>query len=139
MKKKPKGKPKSYMIVMLLGIMAMAPVAKADPVAVKLSEETTLIFPLQVVHGVQLYSPELGKGFPGLETVLAQRKTWRLSVGAAPILGTSENVPFLSVSTRLSPRFFDTADNELYFGAWAGKPSDKDRLVFGVSASVALW
>lgn len=123
---------------LLLGPI-LAPAAKAEPVSVKLTEETTLVLPLQVVSVVQLYSPDLGKGFPALETVLASRKTWRLSAGAAPVLGTSENVPFVSLSTRLSPRFFDTSDNDLYFGAWAGKPSDQDSWTWGISASVALW
>jgi len=111
----------------------------AEPVSVKLSEKTTLILPLQVVQGVQLYCPEEGKGFPGLETVLVERLTWRLSAGAAPILGTGVNVPFMSVATRLSPKFFDTTDNSLYFGVWAGKPSNGKHVIFGISASVSLW
>lgn len=133
MSKKPK-KPRGYCLALLM----LGAVANAEPVSVRVGENT-FVLPLQVVSGVQLYSPELGKGFPGLETVLAQRKTWRLSAGAAPVLGTGVNVPFVSVSTRLSPRFFDTADNALYFGGWAGWPSDKSRAVFGLSASVALW
>lgn len=126
-------------LLLLLSLSFLVSAAKAEPVSVKLSEKTTLVLPLQVVSGVQLYSPELGKGFPGLETVLVQREAWRLSAGAAPVLGTSVNVPFVSVSTRLSPRFFDTSDNDLYFGAWVGKPSDGERVIFGLSASVALW
>jgi hypothetical protein len=116
-----------------------APAAHATPVSVKLSEKTTLVLPLQITQGVQLYSPELGKGFPGLETVLVEHKTWRLSAGAAPILGTEANVPFVSVATRLSPKFFDTADNQIYFGAWAGKPSNGKHVIFGLSASIPLW
>ena len=99
----------------------------------------TFVLPLKEVNGLQLYSPELGKGFPGIETTLIRRKTWRLSVGAAPVLGTSSNVPFVSVATRLSPDYFDISNNDLYFGVWAGKPSNIDRAVFGVAASVALW
>ncbi len=126
------------LILSVVLALAAAQAVHAEPVAVNVGENT-FVLPLQVVSGTQLYSPELGKGFPGLETVLAQRKTWRLSVGAAPVLGTSANVPFVSLSTRLSPRFFDTADNDLYFGAWAGWPSDRSKAVFGISASVALW
>ncbi len=143
-KKKPR-KPRGSCLAVLTLLLAFVGLSfgprptYAEPVSLGLTEKTTAILPLQVVSGVQLYSPELGKGFPGLETVLIQRKSWRLSAGAAPVLGTSANVPFLSLSTRLSPRFFDTNDNDLYFGVWAGKPSDGKRTVFGVSASVPLW
>ena len=123
----------------LLAVLLFSVPAFAEPVSFKLSEKTTLILPLQVVSGVQLYSPELGKGFPGAETVLIQRKTWRLAAGAAPVLNTGVNVPFLSISTRLSPKFFDVDDNDLYFGAWAGKPSNGKHVIFGLSASTALW
>lgn len=118
---------------------APAPVSEPRTVAVRLSKDSIFLVPLRVVSGVQLYSPELGKGFPGLETVLAQRKTWRLGIGAAPILGTSEHVPFLSLSTRLSARFFDTGSNDLYFGAWVGKPSNVGHAIFGLNASTVLW
>jgi len=114
-------------------------VAQAKPVEFKLSDKTTFILPLQVVQAVQLYCPEEGKGFPGLETVLVERKSWRLSAGAAPVLGTDVNVPFVSVSTRLSPVIFDTSDNTIYFGVWAGKPSNKRHAVFGLSAGIPLW
>jgi hypothetical protein len=126
-------------LALMVAYVFVIQMAFAEPVSFKLSEKTTLILPLQLVGGVQLYSPEMGKGFPGVETVLLQSGSWRLSAGAAPIIGTSENVPFASVSTRLSPKFFDTADNDLYFGVWIGKPSDKDREVVGISASIALW
>jgi hypothetical protein len=126
-------------LVALVAALMSAPKVYADPLSVKLSEKTTMILPLQIVSGVQLYSPEEGKGFPGVETVLLQRLTWRLSVGAAPILGTDVNVPFASVATKLSPKFFDTSNNDLYFGVWAGKPSNGKHVIFGVSASVALW
>lgn len=110
----------------------------AEPVSVDIFGNT-FVLPLKEVNGIQLYSPELGKGFPGIETTLVRRKTWRLTAGAAPVLGTTANVPFLSLATRLSPKFFDISNNDLYFGVWAGKPSDIDRAVFGISASVALW
>ena len=113
-------------------------VVKAEPVSVNLGENT-FILPLQVVQGVQLYSPELGKGFPGLETVLVKRGDIVLSAGAAPVLGTSVNVPFVALSTKLSPRFFDTSNNDLYFGVWAGRASNMDREIFGISCSVELW
>ncbi len=131
-------------IAAVLAVLAFAlPVFAEEPVIVGPIHfdvgSDTFIVPFKVVAGVQLYSPELGKGFPGLETVLARRKSWKLSVGAAPILGTSANVPFVSLSTRLSPRFFDISGNDLYFGAWAGKPSDGQHVIFGLSASTALW
>lgn len=146
MKMEKRGKPKRPCISALatliaMGVMALAGPrpAYANPITFKITERTTLVVPLQVVSGVQLYSPKLGKGFPGLETVLGQYNTLRLSAGAAPILGTSVNVPFVSVSTRLSPRFFDISDNAMYFGVWVGKPSDERHVIAGLSASVALW
>ena len=31
------------------------------------------------------------------------------------------------------------ANNVVYVGSWAGKPSDGERVIFGVLASVSLW
>ena len=125
--------------LVLAMVFGMVGSVMAEPVSVKLSEKTTLILPLQVVQGVQLYCPEEGKGFPGVETVLLESGSWRLSAGAAPVLNTEVNVPFVSLTTRLSPKFFDTSDNQLYFGGWAGKPSNGKHVIFGVSCSMQLW
>lgn len=97
------------------------------------------IVPLREVEATQLYSFKEGKGYPAVESVFARRKTWKLSVGAAAELGTGVNVPFLSVSTRLSDKFFDTGNNDLYFGAWVGKPSKGEKVLWGISASTKLW
>jgi hypothetical protein len=125
--------------LLVLLVLFLPLIGKAETISVKLSEPLTLILPFQVVQGVQLYCPEEGKGFPGLETTLVEIKTWRLSAGAAPVLGTDINVPFVSIATRLSPRVFDTSNNELYFGIWAGKPSNGKHVIFGLSASIPLW
>lgn len=132
---------KSKLMVLAIIALFIAAVQSAFSanVSFKITEKTTAVLPLQIVSGVQLYSPEEGKGYPGVETVLVERKTWRLAVGAAPVLGTSVNVPFASLSTRLSPKFFDISDNQLYFGAWAGKPSDGKKMIYGVCASIPLW
>ncbi len=130
--------------LMLLGLLLGAGQAQAKPIAVQLGGNTFFL-PFQVVNGTQLFSFEEGKGFPGAETVLAQRGRYQLTFGAAPVLGTDVNVPFLAIQHRLNPAFFDTSDNELQFGAWVGKPSHrleqdkKPRLVWGIKASVPIW
>lgn len=124
--------------LVLLALLAAPLVARAEDVAFRLGENDFLI-PFKQVSAVQLYSFEEGKGFPAVETVLAARKSWKVSVGAASVLGSGVNVPFVSVATRLSPRFFDIGDNDLYFGAWVGKPSRGERVLYGVSASTKLW
>jgi hypothetical protein len=115
-----------------------APAVKAEDVAFRLGENDFIV-PLRQVEAVQLYSFGEGKGYPAVESVLARRSTWKVSVGAAAELGTGVNVPFLSAATRLTPRFFDTGNNDLYFGVWVGRPSKGDRVLWGVSASTALW
>lgn len=124
----------------LLGaILLLAAVGvKAEPVSVTLGRNT-FILPLQVVSGVQLYSIDEGKGYPALETVLVERGDFHFSVGAAPVLGTNANVPFASVQTRLSPKLFDTNNNDLFFGVWAGKPSNQKDWAWGLSCSVEIW
>lgn len=97
------------------------------------------ILPFQQVQAVQLYSFDEGKGFPGAETVLVSRGRSHVSFGAAPVLGTNVNVPFLSVSTRLTERLFDTNDNELFFGAWVGRASKGKDTLWGISCSTKLW
>lgn len=112
--------------------------AHAEPVAIDVGGNTFYL-PLQVVDGVQLYSLDEGKGYPAVQTVLASRGDGQLVAGGAPILGTSENVPFLGLQFRLSKKFFDVSDNELHFGAWVGFPSDKKGAIWGLLASIPLW
>lgn len=99
----------------------------------------TFVLPFQEVNATQLYSFEDGKGYPGLETVLARRGRYQLTFGAAPVLGTSVNVPFVALQHRLNPSIFDTSNNDLQFGLWAGKPSEGKSWTWGVKASTALW
>jgi len=120
-------------------LLAVAVSAKAEPLAFKLSENVTFIAPLQVVKAIQLYSFSDNKGYIGAETTLVQAKNFRFNFGAAPVLGTGENVPFLSIETRLSEKFFDISDNDMYFGIWAGKQSNKKSATVGIAASIQLW
>lgn len=100
---------------------------------------TDFVLPLQKVSGTQLYSFRDKKGYPGLETVIVSRSRAELSIGAAPVLGTSFNVPFVAFQFRLPRRFFDVSNNDLMFGAWVGQESDKKRTTWGIKASVPLW
>jgi hypothetical protein len=124
------------MLILLSAVLGAA--VHAEDVAVRLGE-SDFIIPLKQVDATQLYSFKEGKGYPAVESVLARRKTWKLSVGAAAELGKGVNVPFVSASTRLSPIFFDTGNNDLYFGLWVGNPSHGDKVIWGLSASTALW
>lgn len=119
-------------------LLAVAVGVKAEPISMNVGENT-FILPLQVVQGTQLYSFEEGRGYPALETVLATRKNYRVTFGAAAVLGTSANVPFVSFQTRLSEKFFDISDNNLYFGIWVGRQSRPNETRWGVSAGIPLW
>lgn len=138
--------------LMLMGLALILPAAAvAEPVQVKLSERTTLVLPLQLVRGTQLYAPKEGKGYPAVETVLATLKSKsdpavaaaQLTFGAAPELGTSNHVPFLGLQVRLPERFFDVSDNQIMFGVWVGRTSarveGKRRVLWGLQASIPLW
>lgn len=128
---------KKLIAAIVIGI-CLTPAAYAEPISVDLGGNT-FILPLQVVQGTQLYSFEEGRGYPALETVLATRKNFRLTFGAASVLGTSANVPFVSLQTRLSERFFDISDNSLYFGVWVGRQSRPNETRYGISAGIPLW
>lgn len=118
--------------------------AKAESVLFRFGENVFNI-PLKVVHATELYSFADGVGYPAAHSVLWERKTLQFTVGAAAVLGTSTHVPFVSLQTRLSEKFFDISDNGLYFGAWAGhRTGDVDnskRLInsWGINASTKLW
>lgn len=129
---------KGLILSVFLAGPLMVPAVQAEDVAFRLGRNDFLV-PFKQVDATQLYSFEEGKGFPAVQSILARRKTWQLSVGAAAVLGTGVNVPFVSVATRLSPRFFDTGNNDLYFGIWVGKPSSGGKALYGLSASTALW
>lgn len=135
--------------LILLGALFLGPIfAPAAHGATPLQVETaagTFILPLQVAKVTELYSFKEGRGFPALETVLWTKGTWEATGGAAAVIGTDVNVPFLGVQKKLSARFFDTSNNDIRFGAWVGKPSQrlepdaKARWIWGVKASVPLW
>lgn len=129
---------KRSICIIFLGLLSMTAHAATLPLSVDVFG-TTFILPLQKVSAVQLYSFRDKKGYPALETVLASKWKWQLSAGAAVVLGESKNVPFASLKTRLSPRFFDTTNNEIFFGAWVGQESKTKRTTWGLSASVPLW
>ena len=126
------------LIGLALFLVATPGVLKAEPVSIDLGGNT-FILPLQVVSGVQLYSFEEGRGYPALETVLIERKSFRFTFGAAAVLGTSANVPFVSLQTRLTEKFFDINDNNLYFGVWVGRQSRPNEVRYGISAGIPLW
>ena len=132
-------KTKLIMVLMMLSASISA-AAATNPVKVHVAG-TDWILPLQKVQAVQLYSVTDKKGYPGVETVIASwnKDNAHLTLGAAPVLGTSQNVPFASLSFRLPSRFFDTSNNTLMFGAFIGKEADKPHATVGVAASIALW
>ena len=132
------------LLAFILGLGAAQ--AATVPLSVNVAG-TTFLLPLQKVKATQLYSFRDRKGYVAPETVIAgwgspdmqgDRKV-ELTFGAAPVLGSDKNVPFLGIQTRLPEAHFDTSNNTLQFGAWVGKESDQKRATWGVKASVALW
>lgn len=132
---------KKIMLAVFL-LLGLAMPALADDVAFRFAGQDFLI-PLKVVSGSQLYSFKKGKGYPALETALWSKGKWQAGIGAAAVLGTDINVPFGYLQTRLSAAVFDTSNNDLRFGVWAGKPSGRAdgeaKWIFGIKASTPLW
>lgn len=129
--------------MLLLAVIMACPVwLKAEPIAIDTSYGQ-FILPFQVVSGTELYSFDLGKGFPALETVLWRDGNFEFTFGAAAVLGANTNVPFLALQGRLSPNIFDIGDNELKFGLWVGQPShwlDENKgWEWGIKTSIPLW
>ena len=119
--------------------------ASNDPIRFEFAGGHALLLPLQNVAGTELYSFRQGKGFPALESVLyaTPSRRFNISAGAAAELGTSHAVPFAGIGFRLPQRFFNTDNNDLYFGAAFAKPSDAPKSWRGVEvtlkASKPLW
>ena len=127
------------LIVLLFAVMAVVPTfAASKPLSVALGAHT-FILPLQKVSGTELYSFKDGKGFPALETVLYSYQKFQVTFGAAAVLGTTQNVPFLGAQFVLPSKFFDTVNNDLLFGVYAGKEHEKHGLTVGIKASKPLW
>lgn len=124
-----------FIIGNLLGISGYV---SAEPLAVDIGG-LKFIVPLQKVDAIQLYSFRDRKGYPAAQSVLIEKGKFQFAAGAAAVLGTSENVPFVSLQTRLSESFFDTSDNALWFGLWIGQESHQKDSTYGISASISLW
>ncbi len=133
----------------LLLMAVVAGSVKAEPVKFRVNSKTTVVVPFQVVNVTQLYSFDLGRGFPAAETPLflfGSRERAQFTFGAAPKFETSSDMPFVGLQTRLSDRIFDTSDNEVFFGVYAGHREgegvEHPKRVFndvGIKASVAFW
>ncbi len=142
----------AFAAVAIILSMAAAPArAASDPLRVRLAG-TDWILPLQKTSVTQLYSFAEGTGYPAVETVLAgwgdieadSGHRQQLTAGAAAVLGTSHAVPFIGIQTRLSNKFFDTSNNALLFGVWAGHRDDvpHPKRVFneaGIKVSRPIW
>lgn len=127
------------LIVVLFAVLASAHAfAATNPLSIQVGAHT-FVLPLQKVSGTELYSFRDGKGFPALETVLYNYKKFQVTFGAAAVLGTTQNVPFLGAQFVLPTKFFDTTNNDLLFGAYAGKEHGKKGLTVGIKASKPLW
>lgn len=134
---------KLFACVFLLALCLCARSAMAEPIHLT-TDFGDFILPFQVVNGTQLYSFKEGKGFPGVETVLWGKGRYEFTFGAAPVLGTDVNVPFICLQHCLNPKIFDTSNNDLQFGVWVGRPSrrlndEKPRTLWGIKASIPLW
>lgn len=112
--------------------------AATNPIAFRVGAHS-FILPFQKVSGTELYSFQDEKGFPGLETVLYSYQKFQVSFGAAAVLGSSKDVPFIGAQFRLPSSLFDVSNNDLLFGAFLGKESGHKGLILGLKASTKLW
>jgi hypothetical protein len=144
--KKPKGG--GYLLVAaMIGLATLCVKAEAatDPIRFEFGGGHALLLPLQNVNGTEVYSFREGKGFPAIESVLytTPSRKFQVTAGAAAELGTSHAVPFAGAQFRLPQRFFDTSNNDLYFGFAVAKHPDAAKSWRGVEvmlkASTALW
>lgn len=136
-------KNKLILIVLFALFVAVVQSAFAKPIAVQ-TDAGLFLLPFQVVNGTELYSFREGKGFTAAETVLWRKGRYQFTFGAAAVLGSDTNVPFIAIQHRLNPVIFDTSNNDLQFGVWVGRPSrrldsDHPRTLWGIKASVPLW
>ena len=112
--------------------------AATKPISIQVGQHS-FILPFQKVTATQLYSFRDGKGFPGLETVLYSYQKFQVTFGAAAVLGESKDVPFAGAQFTLPSALFDTGNNSLLFGVYAGKETGKKGLTVGIKASTPLW
>lgn len=135
---------KKWIVVMGFAVFAvLAQSAFAKPIAIQ-TDVGLFLLPFQVVNGTELYSFQEGKGFAAAETVLWSKGRYQFTAGAAAVLGSDTNVPFVAIQHRLNPAVFDTSNNELQFGVWIGRPSrrldsERPRTLWGLKASIPLW
>ena|SRR5690349_6947517 len=138
-------------VVVTLSMAAAPARAASDPIRVRLAG-TDWLLPFQKTSVTQLYSFAEGAGYPAVETALAgwgdveadSGHRQQLTAGAAAVLGTSQAVPFVGFQTRLSNKVFDTSNNALLFGVWAGHREDVPhrKRVFnegGIKVSRPIW
>lgn len=125
-------------LVVLLAFLPCLSQAATNPLAVHFGGHAFLV-PLQTFGATQLYSFRDGKGFPGLETAVYTFKKFQVTFGAAATLGTSNAVPFVGAQFTLPAKFFDTKNNSLLFGVYAGKEQGRKGLTVGIKASQPLW
>ncbi len=133
------------LIGMFVLLCSLSVGAKADDVMFDFGV-IKLNVPLKVVEVTELYDFNNKRGATGIATVLGTIGTSKVTLGGAISLEEGEQYPFLSWNTRLSPKFFDIADNELYFGAAVGHEFDikentdtRKREKYCVQASLKFW
>jgi hypothetical protein len=102
--------------------------------------------PFKQLDVTQLYSFKEGKGFPALQTVVYDYKARaHVAFGAAPVIGSSNAVPFVSGQVLLSKGIFDPSVGPMWLGVWVGKQfksaalDQPEKTMWGINASVALW
>lgn len=138
-------------VVLAAALLACGPrpaYAATKPLGIQFGGGHLLELPFQNMNGTELYSVREGKGYPALESVLYQspRRRTQVSIGAAAELGASKAVPFVGAQLRLPEKFFDTSNNDLFFGVAAAKhfgPETRFKSWRGVEltlkASKPLW
>lgn len=124
---------------MLVGIVN---VAKAQDVLFELGN-LNINIPLKVVKAAELYvtSGGKGKGFTGAESVLLSNKIKTLEgvFGGAVSPSDNENFIYVGAQGKLSDSFFDTSNNDIFFGGFVGRNFRRNENYCGIKASVPLW
>ena len=140
---------------LVIGFASLAGAA-TNPLAIKFSNGSSIDVPFQKVSLTNLYAFNSGKGYVAPETVILDWKNPKgipvsttagkfnlteiqLTVGDAPVIGSSKNVMFAGIQTRLPTPAFDISNNSLLFGVWAGKSLTDRQWLYGVKASIPLF
>lgn len=118
------------------------PAFEGNPVAIA-TDFGQFVLPLQLLDVGSLYAPGEGRGFVGFQTTYWRNGKFLSAFGVAPVLGQSNNVPYLAIERKVNPRLLDDAATNLRLGAFIGLPKraisgEKRKPLIGILFSVSI-